>query len=550
MKNIIRIFLIVISLPLFVNAQVNFEPVNSSVYNFLERLSIKGAIQLNEEILPFSRKYIASKLAEIDKRRSKLSNIEKDELYFYIKEYSSELRKLNFNLKPYEIKKKLIDLNSDNFGFDKYNRLRLLSYDSNKFGLFIDPVFRLKYSSQNGSKSTLWSNGLRMYGSIGEHVGFELMFYDNHANGNYFNRERKFSKLTGYEFTVGKKGGLDFDRMNANFTYSWQWGSLTLGKDFNYYGSGENGKLILSNKAPSFPFVKLEINPVKWFKFSYIHGSLNSQVIDSSGIRRGFSRDHFPKISKYFVAHLFSFTPLKYFNISLGESVIYSDRFEPIYLIPVAFFRLADHYLTDPDESAGNAQLFGSFWLKSYKLKTKFYGSIFIDELSLGTSKNPQAIGYNVGVKTIDPIVPESEFIIEYTKILPFVYFHSDKAQTFQNYGYDLGHWIGSNADQIYLSFTKRIIRGLNLQLQYEYTRKGKEESFDEFRYQPEQIFLWGKNNYIIKYGVNLTYEFLNDITLTFSYLNNNKKYLNETKDLMKKGNSSIIIFSFGYGFM
>jgi len=33
-------------------------------------------------------------------------------------------------------------------------------------------------------------------------------------------------------------------------------------------------------------------------------------------------------------------------------------------------------------------------------------------------------------------------------------------------------------------------------------------------------------------------------------YLNNNKKYFNETKNLIRKENSSAIVFSFGYGFM
>lgn len=520
-------------------AQVNFEPVNNSVYSFLERMSIKGIIQLNEEIKPFSRKYIAEKLLEVKSKRVKVkSNIEKEELKFYIREFSAELKKLGMDLSEYEAKDKLIDLKSDKFGFDKYNRFRLISYDTDEFGLFIDPIFRIDFAQNDKNLSTLWSNGLRLYGNISNSVAFDLQFYDNHAKGNYFNSDRKFSHSTGYEFNVGKNGGIDFDRMNANLTYSWSWGSLTLGKDFNYYGTGENGKIILSDKAPSFPFIKLEANPTKWFKFSYIHGALNSQVIDSSGIRLGFSRDHFPKITKYFVGHLFSFTPLSFFNISLGESVIYSDRFEPIYLIPVAFFRLADHYLTDPDESAGNAQLFGSFWLKSYKLRTKLYGSIFIDELSLGNADNPQAIAYNLGFKTIDPFIPKSEFVFEYSKILPFVYFHSDKAQTYQNYGYDLGHWIGSNTDEIYIAFQKRIIRGLNINIWYSYIRKSNEERFDELRYQKDQTFLWGNVNKITMYGTSINYELIHSLNInaTYEYSNSvgGNNYLTNPGSLVK----------------
>ncbi len=291
-NNIISLFILYFSLLLNLNAQVNFEPANRSIYNFLERMSIKGTIRLNEEILPFSRKYIAQKIIEIDKQKNKISALEKEELAFYIREYSSELRREGFDLGKYRAKKKIIDLNSDNFGFDKYNRFRLFSYDTDKFGLFLDPVFRYNIAKEKDDKSTLWSNGLRLYGSIGHNVGFDLQFYDNHESGSFYNNDRKFSRRTGYEFRAGKNGGLDFDRMNANLTYSWNWGSFTIGKDFNYYGSGEDGKIILLDKAPSFPQIKLEVNPVKWFKFSYIHGLLNSQVLDSSTFRFSPQRNH------------------------------------------------------------------------------------------------------------------------------------------------------------------------------------------------------------------------------------------------------------------
>ncbi|MCP5061882.1 MAG: capsule assembly Wzi family protein [Ignavibacteriae bacterium] len=549
MKTLAKIFIstFYFSLLLSLNAQVNFEPVNKSVYSFLERMSNKGAIQLNEEILPFSRIYISEKIIELDKIKSKLSKLEKDDLEFYIKEYSAELKKLNFDLQNFEAKNKLIDLKTDNFGFDKYNRFRLFSYDSDNFGIFADPIFRFNYASGD-ENSSLWSNGLRLYGILGSSFGFELQFYDNHASGDFYNSDRKYSKLTGYEFDVGKNDGLDFDRMNANITYSWNSGSFTIGKDFNYYGSGENGKLLLSNKAPSFPNLKLEVYPTKWLRFSYMHGVLNSQIIDSTTIRLNPQRDHFSTVEKYFVTHLLSITPFKSLNFSVGESVIYSDKFQPIYLIPIAFFRLADHYLTDPDENAGNAQIFASFWYKNYKLRTKIYGSVFIDELSLGTPENPEATAYNIGFKTIDPLIPESELTVEYTKVLPFVYFHSDPAQTYESYGYQLGHWIGSNADQIYTSFTKRIIRGLNFKIEYSYTRKGEEENFEEARYQDKHSFLWGKNTLYSDYGAILNYEIFHDLFVTISYNKFDISTEQEDNSFVESSNS-FFSFSVGYGF-
>ncbi len=158
MKKIYTIFILISLISHLTSisfAQVNFEPVNSSVYSFLERMSQKGIIQTNEEILPFSRMYIAEKIKDIEDRRqetenrsqksefrirnsektdknltNKISSMEEEELEFFIREFSSELNKLGFDLTEYEVKNKLVDLESDNFGFDKYNRFRLFSYDN------------------------------------------------------------------------------------------------------------------------------------------------------------------------------------------------------------------------------------------------------------------------------------------------------------------------------------------------------------------------------------------------------------------------------------
>lgn len=526
--NISKFSLLLLSCSLLV-AQTNYEPVSSSVYTFLERMSGKGLIQLNEEIKPFSRQYLARRIQNLELKiqnekeaNIKISKIEHEELEFYIREFAAELKKLEFDLLEYESHHKLIDLGYDNLGFDKFNRFRLYSYESDQFGIFADPILSYEYHSVEEGNWWSYSNGIKLHGYLGNNVGFDLQFYDNHPRGDGIDFDRIFTPETGYEFDVVKGDGLDYDRLNANLNFSWEFITLSLSKDFNYYGSGEDGKLILSDKAPSFPSLKIEVYPTDWLKFSYIHGSLHSQVLDSSTFRFSPHRNHISTVEKYFVSHMLSITPYTFLNFSFGESVIYSDKFEPIYLIPIAFFRFADHYLTDPDENAGNAQLFGSFWYKNYWLKTKFYGSIFIDELTTYEEDYPEAVGYNIGLKSIDPLIPESELVVEYTRINPFVYFHADSAQTYWNYGYEMGHWIGSNADEIFVSFRKRILRGLNLDFWYRYIRKGSEEDFEEPRYQSTQNFLWGDKTYYKFYGIKAAYEITHGFFATLLYENAN----------------------------
>ena len=190
------------------------------------------------------------------------------------------------------------------------------------------------------------------------------------------------------------------------------------------WGSGVSGQLILSDKAPSFPYIKLELKPVKWLKFVYFHGWLESGIIDSSTIRYNAvkGRNSYLPVGKYIASHILSLYPWANFSFSLGESIIYSDRLQPVYFIPILFFRAVDHYMQDSSNTGSNAQIFGNLVYKYAPYRLKFYSTLYIDELSLtealkGGSRSD--IGYTVGIQSVDPVISNSIFTIEYTKISP-----------------------------------------------------------------------------------------------------------------------------------
>ena len=87
-------FLLFLILSPVVFAQSIPEPVyNTGIYSFLENLSFKGIISLNENIKPFSRDFIANKLTEIDE--SRITSLEKEYLEFYKKEFYYELNRIS-----------------------------------------------------------------------------------------------------------------------------------------------------------------------------------------------------------------------------------------------------------------------------------------------------------------------------------------------------------------------------------------------------------------------------------------------------------------------
>ncbi|RPI70292.1 MAG: hypothetical protein EHM47_12365, partial [Ignavibacteriales bacterium] len=229
-------------------------------------------------------------------------------------------------------------------------------------------------------------------------------------------------------------------------------------------------------------------------------------------------RDSYSQVDKFIAAHIISLYPSNNFSFSIGESIIYSDQLEPVYLIPVIFFRLADHYNSDTGD---NAQVFANAVYKFFPFRAKIYSTLFIDELSLTNlfkGGNLSSVGLTVGLNLVDPFVDNSEVVIEYTRVDPFVYMNSNNVQLYTNHGYQLGHWIGSNADQLYFSFKQWIMRGLSIQLWAEYVRKGQTELPQQQYELPYPSMLYGPDLKMVNAGINAEYAFLQKLFARVSY--------------------------------
>ena len=499
----IRFILSILFLFIFnLSAQTVYEPVNSDIYPLLERLFINGAIEYHSEIKPIPRKEICGYLLEALKNKDKLTKLDKQEIDFYLKDYADEVSfitdKLKFRLPRIEF-----------CTTGQADRFRFFNYRDSTFTFNLDPILGFEAASMWSSEFTHRWNGLEFYGYIPEGWGYSMDFRDNLETGENIDRERRNSPLPGINITKADHNSIQYSIVNAELNYGWSIGNISIGKYYLNLGSGKAGQIILSDKAPSFPMVRLDLKPVKWLSFIYFHGFLKSNIPDSSTYRSTSveGRESISDISKYIASHMFSFYIAENLSLSIGESIVYSGSVEPIYLIPVMFFRLADHYLSSRGSNTGdNAQLFFDGSYRFQPIKTKVYGSLFIDELSLEKvfeGENLSSLGYTFGTEFTDLILPNSTFIIEYSRLQPFVYTNSNDAQTYSSHTYQLGHWIGSNADMIYASYEQMILRGLKLKLSTYYFRKGQTE-------KPQQ-------QYQLPYPPTLYGERRNDLKITFS---------------------------------
>ena len=563
--------------------QTVYEPIHSSVYNFLDRMVQKGLIEFHDEIKPVSREYIAEKLEELKVRSQKsqpeadqpsaeevrnqnvgMTSLEKDELEFYLKDYGEEINSIkNSKLKIKNGNNNSVSMTNalmtnDNFAtsnrqqttnnnpqttdnnpqtttstssvttiinWDPYGRWRLFFYSDNLFKLNASPVLGYELGTRDGASYSHRWNGLYMYGYLGEHIGFSFKFVDNSENGTTVDRTKSFTPQTGVIVAKADANHIEYSEVNTNIAVNWSWGEISIGKDFLNWGYGKSGLLVLSDKAPSFPYIRLDIHPASWLRFNYIHAWLASDVIDSTSsyatLLAGQDRTIFR--DKYLASHTLTLTPTEGLDISVGESIVYSDKLEVSYLIPLMFFRLADHYLSQADNNAGgNSQFFMGVSSRNQIKNTHLYGTLFIDELTVEGLFNPEKqrnqFGFTLGGSITDLPVDNLTLTAEYTKIFPYVYTHYIPTQTYQSSGYVMGDWIGNNADLVFGSLNYRFIRGLQTTVWGQYIRKGGQGPEAGQYEQPQPPFLYGLRTNYSYFGAEVKYEITHELYARLQY--------------------------------
>lgn len=502
-------------------SQSIYQDVNSDVYDFLDRMSINGIIEYFGEIKPLSRFEICSRLNSIDTMDNKLSEIDKDLLKFYLQEYNHEKNSLSDD-------KDNSEKSLTFFQIDTGTRMSFFEFVSNDFSLFLSPKLSLGLSTLKGENTYLLRNGVSLFGYYNKNWSFDLNFFDNNESGKNLDESKFFTPERGISLTKKNNNSIQYDVVTASIGYSWNSGSLTLGKDYFRIGSGSFGNIILSDKAPSFPFIRFDFYPVDWLRFFYFHGFLVSNIPDSSTFRYNTvqNRNSLSDVPKFFAFHSISIYPTNKFSFTIGESIVYSDNIQPIYFIPVMFFRVADHYLSRGSASAsGNAQLFADASYKLPEINSKFYSSVFIDELSIENllkGGNLSAIGFTFGFRTNDLLLKNNSFSLEYSRVNPFVYMNSQEAQTFTNDDYFMGHWLGSNCDIISFSYSQFILKRTKLSFELSYYRKGKTEEPDEQYLLPYPDFLYGERLKGFTGLVKLAYKPFNPLAVELEYLYSN----------------------------
>jgi hypothetical protein len=466
-----RIFLLILIVVLTVNArylsaQTAYEHIsNTDLYAFIDDMASLHLIEANTAIKPYSREQIAHWLEEVNLQRDALTKAQNARLDIFLKEYVLEAGRM---------KTGLVELAHQKDRLSLHLLPPEVVWKDSLFRAVLRPIYGIRYFNSGDASFYHSYGGAEAIAYVGKGWAGYASLRDNYQSLEPLAMPTYLTQEAGGNYKIGVQGrsGADYSEMRGGITYSWDWGSIAFIKDHLQWGDAYNGSNILSGRNPSFPMVKLHLNPVKWFEFEYFHGWLVSQVVDSSrsyitanGDYRAVFRE------KYIAANMYTFKPFKRLNFSIGNSIVYSDvPVQPAYLIPFFFFKSLDHTLNKGIDNQNSAMFLN---ISSRQIKyLHVFASVFVDEFSVSRIGDPDRHNFTSikGGMAVTGWPLKNLFIAaEYTRTNPMTYKHRVPATTFATNLFNLGHYLTDNSEEVFLSMRYAPISTLQLKVNYTY---------------------------------------------------------------------------------
>lgn len=549
------------------------EPLEyTEIYDFIDELTTDGIISVNTAIKPYTRNQIAGWLREAALKSDQLNKRQNEDLAFYMQDYALELDTIP-DYKLWGHKNVCQWTNRNTFNLSLVEPAFHYATANRKFKMSIKPILGMDiYASKKGMITKRWY-GAEMQMDIANHVSVWGSLRDNSWKGTGYLKEEYFpdtyaqidgAKLTkgqylnnlpGLQYKEANYGGDFSDSRGGISLYSW-FGSISLQRERIQWGDAYHSSNILSAHNPAVPMLSLNLRPCRWFEFNYFHAWLVSNVLDSTRYYsevygEGETKINYRPYNKFMAANMFTFRPLKQLEFSFGNSVVYAENnIQAAYLIPIAFYKSLDHLLTKGVNSENqNSQVFATISVRPVE-HLHLYTSLYIDEFKGNRLKksNPQnnpmsyLVGFNWSGWPLRGLSLKGEFMRSYIA----TYNHSIAVLDYTSNSYNMGHYMGGNAQSIFAEIAYRPVRGLSLKINYtcdtkynlyDYIRGGDPNKRDEYgnregigqiiSYKPFADRIWQND----QFGFLATYEIFNNCYAQVALTYNNARAYSVDKE-------------------
>jgi hypothetical protein len=490
-KVLLTILMILLSSGIAMTQNIPVPLTEVKLYDYLDELITDGVINAQTAIRPYSRIQVANMLRQAQDADSLLDTRQQKELAFYLNEFALELDTMVNNYVQFTDHSTYnISVANPQFSYRKAD---------NNFKFRLRPILGADIlASSKGAILQRWY-GAEMQMDIAQHLSIWGSLRDYSWSGNWLSSkyfptedERRLgarihygasqthpalSPIAGVQYKEASYGGDFSDSKGGISLYSW-WGSISLQRENIAWGNAYYASNILSGRAPAAPMIALQLTPCKWFQFDYFHAWLVSNVVDSTYFylenttKPSYQDKEYRPLNKFMAANMLTFTPIKHLSFSFGNSIIYAENsIQAAYLIPIAFYKSLDHLLTKGIASQNqNSQLFASLSVRPVE-HLHLYGSFYVDEFKLARLKPSNAehnpVSYLLGFNCSGWPVRGLSLKGEFTRTGIACYTHSIDALTWTSNSFNMGHYMGDNAQSIYAELAYRPIRGMLLKLAY-----------------------------------------------------------------------------------
>ena len=253
-----------------------------------------------------------------------------------------------------------------------------------------------------------------------------------------------------------------------------------------HYGSFFDDSIFISKNAIHQGQFNFVINKPKW---SYSHTFLTLTSTDD------LKNNQNPK--KFLTLHSLDIRPLPWLSFGIVDSIIYGDRFEPIYFLPFSAFFISQGLYDFPDNS-----------LIGLTLRVQPYRGISLDMAlyadDLGFNEivkfKKQAKWRMAGQFGFSYTMPKTHWFtflkLDYTFVTPYTYTHvssyrSDglNYKSYTHQGEGLATNLAPNSDRLSLKLKFRPKHGINLDFFNTFIRHGNiVESIDDIEFMKEYL--------------------------------------------------------------
>lgn len=318
-----------------------------------------------------------------------------------------------------------------------------------------NPILDLQLGKSVSSLDTqtfVNTRGIQFRGGLGQQLTFSTTIYESQGRfADYYNRYAESIKPSGGNPAIipgigiaksFKDDAYDFPSAEASLLFTPnKFFNLELGYGRNFIGDGYRS-LLEADGTSSYPYFKA--NTTFW-KIKYTNTYIwMKDVREEATLEKTYS-------TKYMANHYLSWNVTKRFNLGLFESVVWANTnnrgFDINFVNPLIFYRAVE-FSSSP--KTGNALLGATFKYK-WNSQLNFYGQFLLDEFSLSDIKEREKswknkYGCQIGVKYYNAFNIDNLYLqLEYNRVRPYVYSHSDPLTNYAHNNQSVGHQWGGN---------------------------------------------------------------------------------------------------------